>query len=64
LKAFQAAADAQDMRAFQFQFGSSGRTMVVAGYPWTNLLPSGSAQALVTTRLGINLAARASFYTT
>lgn len=64
LLAFQAAADAQDMRAFQFQFGSSGRTMVFAGYPWTNLLPSGSAQALVTTRLGINLAARASFYTT
>ncbi|GAB7082287.1 phage tail tube protein [Megalodesulfovibrio paquesii] len=61
-QAFQAAADAQDMRAFQFQFGTSGRIMVFAGYPSANGLPAGSAQGLVTTKLGINLAALATNY--
>lgn len=62
LIALKAASDAQDQRAFKFQFGAGGRIMVFLGYVGASLLPSGTAQQLVTTQCAITMTGSPSYY--
>lgn len=61
LLAAKAAADAQSQRAFKFTFGVGGEIMLFSGYVGANLLPGGTAQQLVTTKVVITMFGRPSY---
>lgn len=62
LKAMKKAADAQQKRAFKFQFGVGGQIMVFYGYVGANLLPGGQGQGLVTTPTTITMNSTPNYY--
>ena len=62
LLAMKAASDNQTIRAFVFTFGTGGQKMYFAGYVGASLIPTGSAQGLVTTQTTITAYGTATYY--
>lgn len=62
LTALKLASDAQDQRAFQFQFGTGGKIMVFLGYVGATLLPSGQAQQIAQTQVAITMTGSPTYY--
>lgn len=62
LTALKTASDSQSKRAFRFTFGLGGKVMLFYGYVGASLLPTGSAQQLVTTQAVITMNGTPTYY--
>lgn len=62
LLALKLASDGQQIRAFAFTFGAGGQKMYFAGYVGASLIPTGSAQGLVTTQTVITAYGTPTYY--